>query len=93
MQLKKNIWCEFSPEHPKPIQSPEPLMATEEILWSEILEEKHSDSQSNVTLDKNSLSFFFFSHLSEWIRLNSGSSCRWKTPDAKPVTRMCVCLW
>ncbi len=34
-----------------------------------------------------------FSHLREWIRLNSGSSCRWKIPEAKPVTRMCVGLW
>lgn len=26
-------------------------------------------------------------HLREWMRLNSGSSCRWKIPEAKPVTK------
>ena len=31
---------DFLPEHPKPIQSPELFMATEAILWSEILEGK-----------------------------------------------------
>lgn len=32
-------------------------------------------------------------HLREWMRLNSGSSCRWKTPEAKPVTKRWVVLW
>lgn len=31
-------------------------------------------------------------HLREWMRLNSGSSCRWKIPEAKPVTKRWVFL-